>query len=292
MKLNPLLLWVFLFYIIFIIYMKIILTERQLLSLKEAAHDDPDFVDYIKNVEGKVIDPNTGLHKAYKDDVGVVTIGYGHSEKTDPSIKLGMKIPETKAVKLLQTDLKRHEQIVLNYVQKRFPGKRLDDEQLQMLTDFSFNAGITKFPNFAKAVVNKDWETAKKEYKRYAGGRELKNRNQNFYNKFLANKGTQQKPVDKVDHGKSTIGQVLYPRNRTSGNYVNVRTSPEVNTGLIHNLQLTVTWPNPIGVAVGSKVINGITWYQVRLPKDVGNGTGNGWVRFDNVTTDKNAKYK
>jgi GH24 family phage-related lysozyme (muramidase) len=283
--------WVFLFLLIFIVYMKIILTESQIKTLSEAAYDDPDFIDYIKNVEGKVIDPNTGLHKAYKDNVGVVTIGYGHSEKADPSVKLGMKIPEKKAIRYLQNDIKQHENIVKDYVSKRFPGKKLDDEQLKMLVDFSFNAGLTKFPKFTKAVVLKDWDSVKNEYKRYAGGKELKDRNDRFYNKFLRNKGSKKQEVDNVDHGKSIIGQIVYPRNRSHTNYTNVRTSPEVNTGLFHNLQLKVTWPNAIGKVKSEKVINGITWYEVILPKGVGNGMGLGWVRFDNVTTNKNSKY-
>ena len=99
------------------------------------------------------------------------------------------------------------------------------------------------------------------------------------------------KPVA-ADHGKPIVGQILYPRNRTSANYANVRTSPEVNTGLINNLQVKITWPSPVGKIISTKRDDKMnTWYQVKLMPGIGNGTGLGWVRFDNVTTDKNAKY-
>jgi len=169
--------------------MKIIITESQYKILKESISDDQDFIEYIKDVEGKVIDKKTKLHKAYKDSVGVVTIGYGHSEKRDPNVKMGMKIPETKAISYLKDDLKTDESKVKNYVAEKFPGYTLNDEQIQILVDYNYNVGLSKFPKFVKAVVTKDWETAKKEYKRYAGGKELTDRNTKFFNKFLANKG-------------------------------------------------------------------------------------------------------
>jgi len=102
--------------------MKIIITESQYKILKESISDDQDFIEYIKDVEGKVIDKKTKLHKAYKDSVGVVTIGYGHSEKRDPNVKMGMKIPETKAISYLKDDLKTDESKVKNYVAEKFPG--------------------------------------------------------------------------------------------------------------------------------------------------------------------------
>jgi GH24 family phage-related lysozyme (muramidase) len=185
--------------------MKIIITETQLKLITESISDDEEFLNYIKDVEGKVIDSKTGLHKAYKDDVGVVTIGYGHSENRDPNIKLGMKIPETKAISYLKSDLKTDESVVNSYVAKKFPGYTLNDKQLKMLVDFNYNPGLSKFPNFVKAVVTKDWETAKKEYKRYAGGKELTDRNQKFYNLFLADKVSQSKTPDKKTQSKPDI---------------------------------------------------------------------------------------
>jgi GH24 family phage-related lysozyme (muramidase) len=278
--------------------MKIIITESQYNLIKESISDDPGFIEYIKDVEGKVLDKSTGLHKAYKDDVGVVTIGYGHSENRDPNVKMGMKIPETKAISYLKNDLKTDESNVKKYVAEKFPGYKLDDEQIQMLVDYNYNVGLSKFPKFVKAVVTKDWETAKKEYKRYAGGEELVDRNTKFFNKFLANKGkksvTTTKTTQKSDNGAEyvTIGKTLYPRKTSKHDYANVRTEPEINNGWIDNIIETVKWPDPVGKAISKKVDDqNNTWYYVELPKGTSLFNTHGWVRFDAITIDKNAKY-
>lgn len=265
--------------------------------LSESIESDPSFVDYIVSVEGTGpgSSPETG-HKAYKDSVGVWTIGYGHAATSDPNVKPGLKISDAKAKQFLKTDLANAEQIVKDYISKNYPSRKLEQIQLKMLTDFTFNGGqkmLSKFPKFITAVVNKDWKTASQNYKRYGGGKELTDRNTKFYNIFLKpllnKKAT---PADVADHGKPIVGQILYPRNRTSANYANVRTSPEVNTGLINNLQVKITWPSPVGKIISTKRDDKMnTWYQVKLMPGIGNGTGLGWVRFDNVSTDKNAKY-
>ena len=62
------------------------------------------------------------------------------------------------------------------------------------MVDFVFNLGSLKgFPKFTKALNCKDWETAKKEYKRYyktpqGKWKELKNRNKLFFDRFLKDK--------------------------------------------------------------------------------------------------------
>lgn len=171
--------------------MKILITESQyskiLEILSESVSEDPSFIDYIVSVEGKVLG-NDGFHKAYKDSKGIWTIGYGHAKTGDSKVKPGLKITEKKARELLKKDLVKFEQQVRDYVSRKFSGKTLDTHQLQMLTDFAFNLGdLGKFPKFVRAVVYKDWESAKKNYKRYAGGRELTDRNTKFFNKFLKN---------------------------------------------------------------------------------------------------------
>jgi GH24 family phage-related lysozyme (muramidase) len=263
--------------------------------LAEALESDSAFVDYIVSVEGTGpgSSPETG-HKAYKDSVGVWTIGYGHAATSDPNVKPGLKISDAKAKQFLKNDLAKAEQIVKDYISKNYPSKQLDQIQLKMLTDFTFNGGqkmLSKFPKFITAVINKDWKTASQNYKRYGGGKELTDRNTKFYNTFLKpllNK----KATPPADHGKPIIGKIVYPRNRSSANYANVRTSPEVNTGLIHNFQVKITWPDPVGKIVSNKKDDtGKMWYQVKLMPGIGNGTGYGWVRFDNITPDKNAKY-
>ncbi len=171
--------------------MKILITESQyskiLEILSESVSEDPSFIDYIVSVEGKVLGDD-GFHKAYKDSKGIWTIGYGHAKTGDSKVKPGLKISEKKARELLKKDLVKFEQQVRDYVSRKFSGKTLDTHQLQMLTDFAFNLGdLGKFPKFVRSVVYKDWENAKKNYKRYAGGRELTDRNTKFFNKFLKN---------------------------------------------------------------------------------------------------------
>jgi len=58
----------------------------------------------------------------------------------------------------------------------------LDSDQKNMLFDMHYNVGLSKFPKFTIAVINKDWATVKKEYKRNGVG----NRNNDFYNSFLS----------------------------------------------------------------------------------------------------------
>lgn len=157
--------------------------------ISESIGADPEFINYIVSVEGTGpgSSPETG-HKAYKDSVGVWTIGYGHAATSDPAVKPGLKISDAKAKQLLKTDLAKAEQIVKDYVSANFPRKTLNQIQLKMLTDFAFNGGqkmLSKFPKFITAVVNKDWKTASQNYKRYGGGRELTDRNAKFYNTFL-----------------------------------------------------------------------------------------------------------
>jgi GH24 family phage-related lysozyme (muramidase) len=157
--------------------------------LNESIVADPAFVDYIVSVEGTGpgSSPETG-HKAYKDSVGVWTIGYGHAATSDvePKTKPGMKISDAEARQILMKDIASSVQKVKTYISTKFPNKSLDQHQLKMLTDFAFNPGLSKFPVFVKAVVYKDWKTAANEYKRYAGQKELTDRNTKFYNLFLS----------------------------------------------------------------------------------------------------------
>jgi lysozyme len=251
--------------------------------LIEAATDTPDYVDYIKDQEGAVKDPETGLHKAYQDVVGVWTIGYGHTGNVKP----GMKWPEQKAEQHLKMDLKDAEQRVRNYVATNFPGKTLDSIQMQMLTDFTFNlGGLGKFPKFAAAVVNKDWKTASQNYKRYAGGKELVKRNRDFFNKFLkpllSGSGTAPKEMP-----TKLVGKTIYPKAGT--NYANVRDDNYVNNGFINNVLDVVYWPKPIGVVKSETVgQDGKKWYHVKLA----DGTGMGWVRSDVISLNNSNTYK
>tara|TARA_Y100000114_G_scaffold28793_1_gene24581 strand:- start:4447 stop:7677 length:3231 start_codon:yes stop_codon:yes gene_type:complete len=54
--------------------------------------------------------------------------------------------------------------------------KDIPENKLILLVDYVYNTG-SLFPKFTKAIIDNDYETAKKEYKRYSGDKELTRRN-------------------------------------------------------------------------------------------------------------------
>jgi GH24 family phage-related lysozyme (muramidase) len=279
------------------------------LRLNEAIESDPDFVNYIVSVEGTGpgSSPEKG-HRAYRDIAGVWTIGYGHAETSDvlPRPRPGMKISDAKAKQILKQDIADAEKKVRDYIANKFPGKSLDANQLKMLTDYAFNPGLSKFPAFVKAVVMKDWTKASQEYKRYAGTKELTDRNKKFYDLFLAPllsgksakarrplTDAEKKRLEPLDAAPDAagkehlyLGKPVYPRNTSRHNFANVREEPLIDNGWFDNIIKVVTWPQAIGTVTGStRDGQGNTWYKV----DIGNETG--WVRFDVITKNKNEKF-
>lgn len=97
-------------------------------------------VALIKSFEGLEL-------TAYKDAVGILTIGYG---STGPHVKPGMKITEAQAEELLRDDLARFEACV----EKAVPG--LSDNRFAACVSLAFNIGCSAFEGssicrFAKA---------------------------------------------------------------------------------------------------------------------------------------------
>lgn len=82
-------------------------------------------IQLLKNFEGCEL-------KAYKDIVGVWTIGYGHTATAKP----GMVISQAEAERLLKIDLADFEQNVTNLV--KVP---LNQNQFDALVVFSYNVG-------------------------------------------------------------------------------------------------------------------------------------------------------
>ena len=74
---------------------------------------------------------------AYKDQVGVWTIGYGH---TEPDVKPGITITNAQAEALLAQDVKRAESCVNNLV-----SVQLTQQEFDALVDFIFNLGTGAF---------------------------------------------------------------------------------------------------------------------------------------------------
>ena len=152
--------------------------------LIETVVSDPNFIAYIKSVEGLGKGSTKERHVPYKDSVGKLTIGYGHTGNVKP----GMIWTGATANQYLIDDLITAKTRALDYVNIHHPKSKLGTTQIQMLTDFAFNLGsLDEFPKFTKAVVTKDWKLAAQEYKRYAGKppKPLTGRNDKFFKTFL-----------------------------------------------------------------------------------------------------------
>ena len=75
------------------------------------------------------------------------------------------------------------------------------------------------------------------------------------------------------------VGDEIYP----SGEYVNVRSSAEVNNGWFNNIIVEIPTPNRIGIVDSIVVADGHTWYNVQINQEFTN-ENYGWVRADVVT--------
>lgn len=106
--------------------------------------------------------------KAYRDPVGVLTIGYG---STGPHVRPGMTITEAEADALLQRDLERFEKVVAEMDPKA------TDNQFAALVSFAFNLGTDALrrSTLLKLHIQGDYRGAKAEFARwkYAGGKVL-----------------------------------------------------------------------------------------------------------------------
>lgn len=159
-------------------------------AIVKSAHSfSKEFLDYIKSAENL-------NKKGYKGGVwyphasaegGKPTIGYGHKIKDKAELKrLKSGLSDRTVERMLLSDLEHAKRQVYKDIEQMFGVKvPLDTKQEEILTDYAFNLGnIQGFPKFVRAVVDKDWETAGKEYKRFAGNKELA-RNKAFFNKYL-----------------------------------------------------------------------------------------------------------
>lgn len=91
-------------------------------------------LNLIKSFEGLEL-------KAYKDAVGVWTIGYGHTSMAGPPVvKAGMTITEKEAEDMLLHDLKKYADAVDKYITVD-----LNDNQYGALVSFCYNVGPGNF---------------------------------------------------------------------------------------------------------------------------------------------------
>lgn len=119
-------------------------------------------INLIKTFEGLSL-------KAYKDSVGVVTIGYG---STGPHVSMGQIITEVQAETLLKSDIARFERGVSDLVTAP-----LNQNEFDALVSFSFNLGLgnLKSSTLLRKLNSLDCQGAAKEFERWnkAGGKVL-----------------------------------------------------------------------------------------------------------------------
>lgn len=122
----------------------------------------PDGIALIKRYEALRL-------KAYKDPVGIPTIGYGH---TGEDVALGQTITEEEADALLRTDLIEAETAITRAV--RVP---LNPNQFSALVSLTFNIGVGAFlkSTLLKKLNAGDYKGAQAQFDRWnkAGGKVL-----------------------------------------------------------------------------------------------------------------------
>jgi lysozyme len=111
---------------------------------------------------------------AYYDPVGVLTIGYGHTNMAGPpKIVPGMRITAQEASNILMNDLKKYEAAVSRHV--KVP---LNQNQYGALVSFTYNLGEGNLSKstLVKKLNAKDYEGAANEFPKWnkAGGKVLK----------------------------------------------------------------------------------------------------------------------
>jgi len=110
---------------------------------------------------------------AYKDAVGIWTIGYGHTASAGkPHPKSGMKITKAQAEDILARDLRQYEQAVSEAV--KVP---LSDSQFAALVSFCYNVGIGAFrkSTLLKKLNSGDYNAVPGQLMKWtrAGGKKL-----------------------------------------------------------------------------------------------------------------------
>lgn len=109
-------------------------------------------IDHIKRWEGLKT-------TAYRDQAGVLTIGYGHTSSAgSPMVTSGMKISEAEAEEILKKDLRIFEERVSRLVKVD-----LTDNQFAALVSFDFNTGALHSSTLLKKLNRGDYESVPSE---------------------------------------------------------------------------------------------------------------------------------
>lgn len=111
--------------------------------------------------------------KAYQDEVGVWTIGWGHTGLThkDGTVHQGRTITEDEAQALLRYDMENFESRV-----EKLITVELNDDQFSSLVSFDFNTGGLEKSTMRQLLNAEDYEAAAGQFTRWdkAGGQRLK----------------------------------------------------------------------------------------------------------------------
>lgn len=62
---------------------------------------------------------------------------------------------------------------------------QLSERQKHILFDYTYNAGLSKFPTLVEAVLTEDWDKVSLHFERFSAGEPLYYRNELFYQTFL-----------------------------------------------------------------------------------------------------------
>jgi len=123
---------------------------------------------------------------AYKDSVGVLTIGYGH---TGPDIRPGLKINSKKAMDLLKKDVKTASDCVRRMMgewkSKKIKSYMITQGQFDALVSLVFNAGCdaVRTSEFVQKLKRRKYGTAAKLIKSFksAGLADRRQRESNLF---------------------------------------------------------------------------------------------------------------
>lgn len=123
-------------------------------------------VDLVASLEGCRL-------KAYRDSVGVLTIGYG---STGPHVTEGKVINQATARKLLADDLKIAANRLYGVVKPEIIERELTENQWSALLSFVFNLGAGKSWTIWKRLNARQFDAVPLEMMKFvnAGGRKLK----------------------------------------------------------------------------------------------------------------------
>lgn len=116
----------------------------------------------------KLIQKFEGLRlKAYKDVIGIITIGYGH---VDPSLTLDTTWSEAQAINALHLDLRKFEDGINEKVKVT-----LTQNQFDAICSFCYNVGLGNFykSTLLKLINLQDFTKANLEFPKWrsAGGK-------------------------------------------------------------------------------------------------------------------------